>query len=85
MIAIKGADLRGNFRQYCDKAAAGETIIVTRKQNKNVVIISQDDYNAMLKAARNADYLAMIDKSINELEKGGFITKSLDELRTYEQ
>jgi D-methionine transport system ATP-binding protein len=39
----------------------GETIIVTRKAEKNVVILSLDKYNQLTKAARNAEYLAMID------------------------
>lgn len=33
---------------------------------------------------RNADYLAMIDKSTAEAEAGGFITKGISELETYE-
>ena len=31
-----------------------------------------------MKAKRNADYLAMIDKSIAEAEAGGFITKTIE-------
>ena len=38
----------------------------------------------MMKAKRNADYLAVLDKSIAEAETGGFITKSIDELENYE-
>ena len=78
-------EMRDKFKEYCDKAASGETVIVTRKGNKNVVVISEKEYNNMLKAARNAEYLAMIDKSMSELEKGGFIMKSLEELRAFEQ
>jgi len=85
MIAIKTREMRDKFKEYCDKAASGETVIVTRKGNKNVVVISEKEYNNMLKAARNAEYLAMIDKSMRELEKGGFIMKSLEELRAFEQ
>lgn len=36
------------------------------------------------KAKRNADYLAMIDKSIAEAEAGGFITKTIAELEALE-
>jgi len=85
MITIKAMEMRDKFKEYCDKAASGETVIVTRKGNKNVVVISEKEYNNMLKAARNAEYLAMIDKSMSELEKGGFIMKSLEELRAFEQ
>ena len=36
--------------------------------------------NQMMKAKRNADYLAMLDKSMAEAESGVFITKTLTEL-----
>jgi antitoxin YefM len=85
MIAIKAMEMRDKFKSYCDKVTSGEIIIVTRKNNDNVVVLSECEYNAMLKAARNAEYLTMIDKSMGELEKGGFISKSLDELREFEQ
>ena len=40
-------------------------------------MISEHVYNEMLKAKRNADYLSMFDKSMEEAEAGGFITKPL--------
>lgn len=85
MIAIKAIEMRDKFKTYCDKVVSGETVIVTRKDNKNVVILSEKEYNDMLKAVRNANYLAMIDKSMAELESGGFIPKKLEELRELEQ
>ena len=85
MIAITEAEIKDNFEAYCDRVAKDkETIIVTRKDNKNVVVISESEYNAMLKAARNADYLAMIDKSMSVLEQGGLMTRTIDELRDLE-
>ncbi len=36
----------------------------------------------MLKATKNADYLAMINKSMVELERGGFILKTLEGIKT---
>lgn len=46
-------------------------------------MLSEYEYNEMLKAKKNADYLAMIDKSMAEAEAGGFITKSIEELERY--
>ena len=37
---------------------------------ENVVIISLDEYNSLIKAARNAAYLDMIDRSIAQLAGG---------------
>lgn len=50
------------------------------KSNENV----ECENNEMMKAKRNADYLAMIDKSMAEAEEGGFIVKTIAELGTYE-
>lgn len=51
---------------------------------KNVVMLSEAEYNKMMKAKRNADYLAMLDKSMAEAESGGFIPKTISELETFE-
>ena len=47
-------------------------------------MLSEREYNEMMKAKRNADYLAMIDKSMAEAEAGGFVIKTIAELETYE-
>lgn len=49
-------------------------------KNENTVTLSQSEYKEMMKSKRNADYLAMLDKSIAEAESGGFITKTISEL-----
>lgn len=85
MIAVKPTQMRDNFKTLCDQVINGETVIVSRPNNENVVVLSEKEYNAMQKAARNGVYLAMIDKSMAELEKGSFVIKTLDELRTLEQ
>lgn len=47
-------------------------------------MLSEKEYNEVVKAKKNAEYLEMIDQSIAEAEKGGFVVKSLEELETYE-
>lgn len=44
MIA-KQMDIRANIKKYFDLAYSGDVIFVPRKGNKNVVIISEDEYN----------------------------------------
>ena len=51
---------------------------------ENVVILSEAEYNNLIKEKRNAEYLAMLDKSFAEAESGGFITKKIAELEDYE-
>ena len=72
MIATKQMDIRANIKKYFDLAFNGETIIVSRKQNKNVVVISE--------AKKNAEYLAHLDRSFEQLQKGEVIIKSMEEL-----
>ena len=84
MLAVKSMDVRENFKALCDKVFRGEALIVTRPKNENIVMMSKAEYNEIMKAKRNAEYLAMLDKSMAEAEAGGFITKTIDELGEYE-
>lgn len=84
MIAVRSMDVRENFKAFCDKVFQGETLIISRPKNENVVMLSEAEYNEMLKAKRNAEYLAMLDKSIAEAEAGSFIVKKQVELEEYE-
>lgn len=71
MLAVNYSTIRNNLKDYCDKVTdKHETVIVTRKDEKNVVIISLEKYNQLEKAARNAEYLVMIDRGITQLESG---------------
>ena len=84
MLAVKSMDVRDNFKNLCDLVLKGETLVISRPKNENVVMLSEQEYNEMVKAKKHAEYLAMLDRSIEEAEKGGFIVKSLEELEAYE-
>lgn len=71
MLAVNYSTIRNKLKDYCDKATdEHETVIVTRKNEKNVVIMSLEQYNQITKALRNAEYLAKIDQGIEQLESG---------------
>lgn len=84
MIATRPVDLKARLKDYLDNAFNGEPVIVSRKNNKNVVIVSEHEYNDLLKAKRNAEYLAKLDKSIENHQKGDTISFSLEELKAME-
>lgn len=84
MLVVKSMDVRDNFKALCDKVFNGETLIISRPKNENVVMLSENEYNEMMKAKRNVEYLAMLDKSMAEAEVGGFIVKTVAELEAYE-
>lgn len=88
MIAINYSTLRENMKNYLDKVTDDyETIIVTRKDNKNVVLISEESYNNMLENTHvlgnkaNYDWLM---ESKSQLEKGKIFTRELFEEETDE-
>lgn len=71
MLAVNYSTIRNNLKDYCDKVTDfSETVIVTRKGEKNVVMMSLEKYNQLEKAARNAEYLSMIDRGMTQLEAG---------------
>ena len=71
MLAVNYSTIRNKLKDYCDQATDNhETVIVTTKGEKNVVLMSLEQYNAIMKATRNAEYLAKIDMSIEQLENG---------------
>lgn len=58
MIATKPIDLRANLKNYL------------RKNNQNVVILSEREYNDLTKAKRNAEYLAKLQRGVSALNAG---------------
>ena len=76
----KQADIRANMKKYFDHAYDGETIIVPRKENRNIVIVSEQEYKRMEKAQRNAEYLAMLEQSDRQLREGRVVVKTIEEL-----
>ena len=61
MLAVKSVNVRDNFKEWCDKINMGETVVISRPRNENIYMISEAEYNALQKAKRNAEYLAMLD------------------------
>ncbi len=85
MLAVNYSTIRENLKTYCDRVTDNnETVIVTRKGEKNVVIISLDEWNSLQKAARNAEYLGKLDRAIADIKAGRVVTKTIDELEAME-
>jgi len=77
-------NVRDNFKDWCNQVINGETLIVSRPKNENVVILSEKEYNELQKAKRNAEYLAMINESLAQFERGETISFTMEELRAME-
>ena len=70
MIALRTVDLRNNFKEVSALICAGEKVVIARPRNENLVILSEKEYNELEKSRRNAEYLAKIDKAMDQLAKG---------------
>lgn len=85
MLAVNYSTIRENLKSYCDKVTdQNETVIVTRKDEKNVVIISLAEWNSLQKALRNADYLGRLNRSVADVKAGRVIVKTMEELEAME-
>lgn len=58
MEVINFSTARANFKSVCEKVAdEQEDIIITRKNSKNIVMISIEKYNYFMKLYENPDFL----------------------------
>ena len=84
MIATNYSEVRNNLKTYCDKATKDyETIIITRKNNENVVLMSEEEYNNLMEnlyIRSNLKYYQRLLESIKEVEKGNFKEHDLVEV-----
>ena len=80
MLAVNYSTIRNNLKDYCDKVTDNnEIVIVTRKEEKNVVIISLENYNILERAARNSEYFAKIDRGLTQIREGKTLKHALIE------
>lgn len=84
MLAVNYTNLRDNMKTYMDKVADDyETIIVTRKNNKNVVMLSEESYNNLMEnihvMGNKANYDRLMESKA-QLDNGKFTTHNLEEV-----
>ena len=60
MLVAKQMEIRDNIKKYFDIAYEGNAVVVPRKQNKNIVIISEEEYNRLSMLKRTAAYSGLI-------------------------
>lgn len=81
MLAVSYTTIRNNLKEYCDKVTdEHETVIVTREEEKNIVIMSLEDYNDMVKAVKNAEYIDRLNISMEQKLQGKTVTKTMEDL-----
>lgn len=85
MMAVKSSNVRDNFKEWCDKISMGETVVISRPRNENIYMINEAEYNALQKAKRNAEYLAMLDRAAEQAKSGQVVVKNMEELIAMEE
>jgi len=70
MIAIKPAELSNKQKEMLDLAHKGEILLVARPAKKNVVILSELEFNKREKALRDAEYAVMLRSRDGRVENG---------------
>lgn len=83
MEAVTYSKARNNLKKIMDSVCDNiETFIITRKNNRNVVMISLEEYNSItetLHLLSTPENTKRLLRSIEEIEKGNFEEKELIE------
>ena len=84
MLVTNYTNLIENMKSYFDKVTDEyETMIVTRKNNKNVVILSEESYNNLIENIHlmgNKENYDWLMESKKQLEDGDFAVHDLIEV-----
>lgn len=84
ITATVATDLKSNLKYYIERALSGDSIIITRPKQKNVVMISESEYNELLRLKNNVEYIYKLNRSIEQAKQGKVISKSMEELEAME-
>jgi antitoxin YefM len=90
MIATNYTNARQNFAHYCNLTVNDfETVIITRRNDENVVLMSEAEYNNLMEnlfIRRDPDEYMRLIESIRKFKAGRekLVTKSVEELEAYE-
>ena len=68
MIAIKGTDVKTDFKNICKRVYQGEVFVISRPHNENIVMISEKEYSELERLRNNAAYLVKIDRALLQRE-----------------
>ena len=84
MLAVNYTTLRDNMKACLDRITDDyETMIVTRKDNKNVVMLSEESYNNLMEnihvMGNKANYDWLME-SMEQLKKGQISTHNVVEV-----
>ena len=84
ITSILAKEFRDNFKAVCDRVVNGDTVIVPRPNNQNIVVLSEAEYNRRDKALKSIEYFNKLHESKAQLESGQSVSFTIDELLAFE-
>ena len=83
MLAVNYSEIRNNLKDYCDRTIDNlETVLITRKNDRNVVMISLEEYNNLVEntyVMSDADYYKDLVQRAKDVEDNKIIQRDLIE------
>lgn len=77
-MVVKQGDLRSNLKKYFDIVVDVEPVVVPRKDNRNVVIVSEEQYRAMMQNDRMQIYSTLMTKTPSDIHPIRSYTETTD-------
>lgn len=82
-IVVNSNELRNHFKKYADDALENHSvIIVQRPHNKNMIMMSEDEYQSLQETEyllRDPENRQFLEKSLEQLKQKKTKTMSVDE------
>lgn len=83
MLATNFSNVRNNFKEFCDRVVQDSDIaVITRKNDENVVLMSQEQYDNLVENAYIRSSKANYDRlqeSIKQAEDGKLVQFKVEE------
>jgi PHD/YefM family antitoxin component YafN of YafNO toxin-antitoxin module len=80
MLAIKSSDVRNNFRAVCEDVMREGSVIISRKKNLNMVLMSELEYSKLKRNAADFEYEQKLKKAVHSAN----LSFSIEELEAFE-
>jgi antitoxin YefM len=77
MIAVRATDLKSNFKNVCRRVSEGNTVVIPRPKNENIVLLSEKRYNEL-------EYIEKLEVARRQSSEGRIVRKTMAELEAME-
>ncbi len=81
ITVAKQVDVRANMKKYFDMVCTGRAVMVPRKENNNIVILSEREFHEFERARKIADYIAALDLSSELYQEDQGAVRAMQQLK----